>query len=287
MDSRLDMRWALICSIKEDEATEKFEEFSVWLTQKMAEQSRQIGLCHKFAPKPDVVLRSRVNNQNDNAMNYREIHDLYPGVLLVVHILPGENSNEYVWMREYTQKYGLIRQGIQRENAEKRFEGANLDLVLGNINQWVARRLYQLVSPTDKNDPFKMQVGFNVNNPRASGERQFQQHRPQDLTSVANNVLHYDPESSINNIFSHADAVCEVTGFPADFNEFQLAALFHLYTVKSVIMGGSGTAVVEFFNKFHAVQAAIEHHAKKIDHTHKLSVVPIHQISRMQAGITI
>uniref|UniRef100_A0A1I7Y7J6 RRM domain-containing protein n=1 Tax=Steinernema glaseri TaxID=37863 RepID=A0A1I7Y7J6_9BILA len=286
MDNRLDMRWALICSIKEDEPTDTFEEFSMWLTKQMAEQSRKIGLHHSFAPKPEVVLRSRINNQNDNAMNYREIHDLYPGVLLVVHILPGENSQEYTWMKEYTQKYGLIRQGIQRENAEKRFEGANLDIVLGNINQWVARRLYQLVSPPEKNDPFRMHVDFNPSSPRCP---QVSHHRT-EVSNVVNSVLHYDPvppETNLSNIFSHADAVCEVTGFPAEFNEFQLAALFHLYKVKSVVMGVSGTAVVEFFNKFHAVQAAIEHHAKKLDNSHKLSVVPIHQISRMQAGITI
>ncbi|TKR93280.1 hypothetical protein L596_007766 [Steinernema carpocapsae] len=294
-ENRVEMHWALICSIKEDEPTEKFEEFAEWLTEKMAEHSRRMGLYHKFAAKPDCVLRSRINNQNDNAMNYREIHDLHPSVLLVVHILPGENSNEYVWMREFTQRYGLIRQGIQRDNAEKRFEGANLDLVLGNINQWIARRLYQLVTP-DKNvtHGHRIQVGFPGNNNNSFGgsgsssSRGYRANPAHELSSAVSSVLHYDPEMGAhNNIFAHADAVCEVTGLPSEFNEFQLAAVFHRYKVKSVIMGNNGTAVVEFFNKFHACQASLDHHTKKVDHSHQLSVVPIHQITRMQAGITI
>ncbi|TKR93362.1 hypothetical protein L596_007834 [Steinernema carpocapsae] len=288
----LELRWALICSIEEDEPTDKFEEFAEWLTGKMTEHSLRMGLFHKFAAKSDCILRSRINNQNDNAMNYREIHDLYPGVLFVVHILPGDNSNEYVWMREFTQRYGLIRQGIQRDNIEKRFEGANLDLILGNINQWIARRLYQLVTP-DKNVPndHRIHVGLSGNSNSFGGNgnsssRGYRANPAHEHTSAVNSVFYYDPEGAHNNIFAHADAVCEVTGLPSEFNDLQLAAVFHRYKLKSVIMGNNGTAVVEFFNKFHACQASLEHHATWVSTTHRLSCVPIHHLTRFHAGIT-
>ncbi len=49
-------------------------------------------------------------------------------------------------MKSLAQRYALIRQGVLHENAKSRFAGLSLDVVLGNIVQWIARRLAQLTS---------------------------------------------------------------------------------------------------------------------------------------------
>ncbi|VDM37245.1 unnamed protein product [Toxocara canis] len=188
-------------------------------------------------------------------------------VLLVVHILPERDANEYQWMKSFCERYGLIRQGILLQNALSRFAGADWEVIVENVLRWIMRRLHEIVVATHREQSsLTLRIGPET--------------IPQKYDLKMNGV-----EKAIQQVLSERVPVerkvsvstVRIEGFPSTMNQFQLATVFADFIVKSVELSEThDCAMIEFATKFQAAQAAMLFNGCNVDSMHKLSVVPVH-----------
>ncbi|KAK6101126.1 hypothetical protein QQG55_3395 [Brugia pahangi] len=259
MNDPLAFPWALICSVPDKNSIPSLREFTLWLTRILQEKAVQYGCSHRFDKEPKAVYYTTPGNEKEVRTTYSIVHSDHPEVIVVFHILPAPNSNEYKLMKELADEYDLIRQGILLENAMTYFEECDIKEVLGNMLQWFNRRISQLVALEKKAcTKFSLQIGE-----RGKHATNIISFPMSNVTAAVEKVL-------------HVKASVEVFGYPASFNEFEIANIFNNFRVIKVVKNLNDGAVVEFVNEFHAVQAAVEYDRSWIDSVHLLVVTPIH-----------
>ncbi|KAM3724618.1 Protein pid-3 [Dirofilaria immitis] len=269
MNDSLAFPWALICSVSDKNSIPQLLEFTLWLTSSLQDKAVQYGCRHRFDKEPKIVFHIIPGNEAKIRKAYNTIHRDHPEVIIVFHILPAPNSTEYKLMKELSDKYDLIRQGVLLEKAISYFEACNIEEVLGNILQWFSRCTSRFVALEKKaSTKFSLQIGekgehstnivsFSMNN----------------VTAAVLRVLH-DKNEVPQNV--NVKAMVEVSGYPSNFNEFEIANIFNSFRVIKVTKSLINGATVEFMNEIHAAQAAVEYDQKWIDSKHSLSVIPIH-----------
>ncbi|VIO90937.1 Uncharacterized protein BM_BM6334 [Brugia malayi] len=281
MNDPLAFPWALICSVPDKNSIPSLREFTLWLTRILQEKAVQYGCSHRFDKEPKAVYYTTPGNEKEVRTTYSIVHSDHPEVIVVFHILPAPNSNEYKLMKELADEYDLIRQGILLENAMTYFEECDIKEVLGNMLQWFNRRISQLVALEKKAcTKFSLQIGE-----RGKHATNIISFPMSNVTAAVEKVLHgkdHDISQNVNGtcvifwkLFS-VKASVEVFGYPASFNEFEIANIFNNFRVIKVVKNLNDGAVVEFVNEFHAVQAAVEYDRSWIDSVHLLAVTPIH-----------
>uniref|UniRef100_A0A1I8EAB7 RRM domain-containing protein n=1 Tax=Wuchereria bancrofti TaxID=6293 RepID=A0A1I8EAB7_WUCBA len=270
MNDPLAFPWALICSVPNKNSIPSLREFTLWLTKTLQEKAVQYGCSHRFDKEPKAVYYTTPGNEEEVRTTYSIVHSDHPEVIVVFHILPAPNSNEYKLMKELADEYDLIRQGILLENAMTYFEECNIKEVLGNMLQWFNRRISQLVALEKKAcTKFSLQIGEGGKH--ATNIISFPM---SNVTAAVEKVLHGKDDEVSQNV--NVKASVEVFGYPISFNEFEIANIFNNFRVIKVVKSLNDGAVVEFVNEFHAVQAAVEYDRSWIDSVHLLAVTPIH-----------
>uniref|UniRef100_A0A0N5A8W1 RRM domain-containing protein n=1 Tax=Syphacia muris TaxID=451379 RepID=A0A0N5A8W1_9BILA len=76
----------------------------------------------------------------------------------------------------------------------------------------------------------------------------------------------------------------KVVGYPNNYNQYQLAAIFYNFHIVHIHFEGD-SAVVSFINKFHAAQAVMTFDGFKLDSNHVLSVTPLSDIVKEQVNL--
>ncbi|KAF8366862.1 pid-3 [Pristionchus pacificus] len=263
-DYGMAMKWAIVASIADLAQLPAIKSFGSWLAAEITSEARQLGTQLILEPMPSLVTNVLVGDIGGNCAAYEKMHKETPGVQLVVHILPHENSEEYNWMKSLSARYGLIRQGILLENALTHFEGNEKTEVLRNIIQWMARRSAELArGKAGHEKPFDLRVGpdeFLVKTkPGMINDAM--------VKTVVNGVLHGTDAGD-------ADSSVRVAGLPHGMSEFQVASIFRNLSVCGVSIHAD-EAVVTLKNKFHAHQAAALYNKFQLDKYHHIEVVPL------------
>uniref|UniRef100_A0A0R3RHJ5 RRM domain-containing protein n=1 Tax=Elaeophora elaphi TaxID=1147741 RepID=A0A0R3RHJ5_9BILA len=258
-------------------------EFTVWLTSTLQERAIQYGCSHRFDKEPKVMFHTTPGNEEEVRMVYSTIHSDHPEVMVVFHILPAPNSIEYKLMKELTEEYDLIRQGVLLEKAITYFEGCDVKEVLGNMLQWFNRRFSQLVA-LEKKTVTKFSLRIGEGGKHTTNVISFPMN---NINTAVQKVLHGKDDDVSKNIningirfifwmIISAKASIHVFGYPSSFNEFEIANIFNHFRVAQVVKNLTDGAIVEFVNEIHAAQAAIEYDQSWIDSIHSLTVTPIH-----------
>ncbi|VDK84967.1 unnamed protein product [Litomosoides sigmodontis] len=271
MNDSLAFPWALICSVPDKDSICALRKFTIWLTSTLQEKAVHYGCSHRFDKEPKVIFYTTPGNEEEVRMVYCAIHRDHPEVIVVFHILPTPNSVEYKLMKELTDEYDLIRQGVLLEKAITCFEGCDVKEVLGNMLQWFNRRISRLVALEKKAlAKFSLQVGeggkhatnvsFTMSN----------------ISTTVQKILHGKDDDILQNVNVNVKASVEVSGYPSTFNEFEIANIFNNFRVIQVLKSLINGSIVEFINEVHAAQAAIECDRRWIDSIHSLTVTPIH-----------
>ncbi|VDN06734.1 unnamed protein product [Thelazia callipaeda] len=275
--------WVLVCSVPNEDIIPNLRynlrSFAIWLTKLLQQKAVEYGCTHRFDKQPKAIFYTTPGNEVEVRKTYSAIHQDYPEVMVVIHILPVPNSLEYRLMKELADKYDLIRQGILLENAINQFEEGNMENVIGNILQWFNRCMSRFVALEEKNrSNFTLLLG--------------QEDHCINLTSFAmtnviesvQKVLHGKDDTVFNN--SNMKSVVEVYGYPLCFNEFDIANIFKHYRIVKVVKNAN-KAMVQFVNEIHAVQAILEYNEIFIDSEHILSVLPTHPTINEQVKIAL
>ncbi|CAD6184917.1 unnamed protein product [Caenorhabditis auriculariae] len=263
------IEWAMICTIndRDDLAVKNLQDFSGWFMENLKREAVQIGVALNYEPLPVMITYSTPNNINSCHEAYKNVLKYHPEVTFVVHVLPGQGSNEHVWMKGLAERYGLIRQGVLYENTITRFGGLEISGVFRNMVQWITRSGLHLVRPGPTmcsirvgggKEPTVKQLKFNHG----------------DIQEAVNAGLHSSksPQNNISNIL--------VSGYPSMHNQFGVAQLLTPFRVIGVIQRSDGTAIVEMENVFHAIQAAKTLNGKILDRNHTLKVEPLNELTR-------
>ena len=262
------MKWAMVCSVDDPALLPQLEEFGIWLCESLAKEASELGLTHQFDPRPEIVLHSNPLDHNDFIAAYEKISNNYPGVMVIFQILPSQKSCVYTWMKELTDKTGKIRQGIVLENALSKFGDHDLNEVLVKVLHWISRCLSQIISNNVSCSQHNLRVGPSKETTMPPGQIL----KMNGVESVVHSIIHsyetVDKEWPLSSV--------KVSGFPAFYNQYQLASIFYSFNVASVHFEDN-FAIVCFVNKFHAAQAVMLFDNLRIDAEHLLRVTPLHQ----------
>uniref|UniRef100_A0A914ENI5 RRM domain-containing protein n=1 Tax=Acrobeloides nanus TaxID=290746 RepID=A0A914ENI5_9BILA len=156
-------------------------------------------------------------------------------------------------------------------------KGLDLDAVFSNVNQYISRRLAQIVSVQREENLYHMYVGEN------KFELIKEHDRKVDVTSAVNKILHGDCSIS-NDGKNTSESLVMLNGFPPSYNQYDVAKLFGntFYRFSSIKLVDDSSALMEFANKFHAAQAIIELNGKTISGNYTLSLSPLSEEVRRQ-----
>ncbi|GMR54101.1 hypothetical protein PMAYCL1PPCAC_24296, partial [Pristionchus mayeri] len=265
-DSCMAMKWAIVASIPDLAVLPSIQSFGSWLAGELTKEGRKIGTQLILEDSPSIVLNVLPGDIGGNCSAYEKIHNEMPGVQLVVHVLPHENSEEYNWMKSLSSRYGMIRQGILLENALTHFESTEKTEVLRNIIQWIARRSAELArGKAGLEKPFDLRVGPDDSIVKPSKGMV----NDAMVKSVVNGVLHGCDAVD-------ADSCVRVSKLPMGIGEYAVASIFRDLSVCGVSIH-SDEAVVTLKNKFHAHQAASLYNNFQLDRYHAIEVVPLSQ----------
>lgn len=111
----------------------------------MSIQARKYNLSNEFKPSAQFVLHCKPNHSESIYEIYEKINQEHSDVLYVIHILPKKNSLEFKLFKDITINYAIIAQGILIETALSKFENYDLETILKNMNQYISRRLSQII----------------------------------------------------------------------------------------------------------------------------------------------
>uniref|UniRef100_A0A914ENB0 RRM domain-containing protein n=1 Tax=Acrobeloides nanus TaxID=290746 RepID=A0A914ENB0_9BILA len=253
------LKWGIICSVPSTTDFEELREFGHWFTECTEASAERFNLSQKFDESPEFVISCEPNSEKDVRNTYRK------------------NSIEFTLLKELSISYAIIGQGILLEKAINRFEGLDLDAVFSNVNQYISRRLAQIVSVQREENLYHMYVGEN------KFELIKEHDRKVDVTSAVNKILHGDCSIS-NDGKNTSESLVMLNGFPPSYNQYDVAKLFGntFYRFSSIKLVDDSSALMEFANKFHAAQAIIELNGKTISGNYTLSLSPLSEEVRRQ-----
>ncbi|WKX88086.1 hypothetical protein Q1695_008031 [Nippostrongylus brasiliensis] len=279
-DGQLRMKWALVCSVEDENIVDKLSEFSSWFLGEVTRVAAKVNIYTTFEERPKAALRVPVGDYDACVEAYETIRRNWPSVTVVIHILPAKNSSEYEWMRALSSVHGFVRQGVLLENALDRFAsvskpGGDPTQVFLNVAQWMARASSKLCLEKDPagkpidicvaEDGSKLPLNWKID---------------QDVMNTAVNTVLSGPLGALP-LYREESAVY-VTGYPSYLNEFGIAQLFHGLKVTGVAIK-SGRATVTFATKFLAYQACLSD-GKQLDRVHTLRVEPVsHEVKEQLA----
>uniref|UniRef100_A0A914KG48 RRM domain-containing protein n=2 Tax=Meloidogyne incognita TaxID=6306 RepID=A0A914KG48_MELIC len=294
MEASAEMKWGLICSIDDQENVKKYIDFSIWMVNQLEISASKLQLGHRFDETPTFVLHAIPGSIDQSRECYETIAKQHPQVIYVIHILPSKDSLEYQILKEHTLAGALVGQGVLAENALAYFKCYELDEVMANMNQWIGRRLAQITARRTK-DNYRLTVatGANATNLFSGGEGKNNFDRRSPSFNADNNfeqcvdvVLHSSsfqnnfggrPQQTNNNIkpFNVRDLnSCNeigrenevlVKGYPPNFNKYQIASLFYNFRPLNVQYMEGGETLIQFANKFHAVQVIEQYNGRKYE----------------------
>ncbi|PAV57571.1 hypothetical protein WR25_03424 isoform B [Diploscapter pachys] len=221
------IKWAMVISVSSkdvpsiDELSTDMLEFSRWFMKNLSVIGEQINVYYDYEASPSCVHHVEPGDEVGVVRAYEAIRVAFPDVIVVLHILPGPNSEEYLWMKRCARRYGLIRQGVLYENAKNRFRNMPLDEVCKNISQWIARSFYIIVHDTEK----PMRVG--------RGCRTLTLKYPMNSKDLVNSVMTVIHGNALLSDEGSETSV-RVYGLPTTFNEFSVAQVFMPLQIMSV-----------------------------------------------------
>jgi len=239
------IKWGIICSVENDPfLLEELRKFGLWLVEKLTVYGSRLSLCRKFDSEPEFLFYSEPGDISSVTGAYLNINEQFPAVIFVLHILPARDSKEYQLMKDLTLNYALIGQGVLLENAKERFaDSGPLEGVMDQMNQWISRRMAQIISRQKENNFTLCVRGMDFTQPVIDLQ--------QDFCSSVEAVLHSTLEVDNPEIL---ETIVIVDGFPLYFNKYQIASLFSDFRPKNVLRATGDQAIVDFANKFHAAQ---------------------------------
>jgi len=244
----------MICSVKNESILPEMEDFGQWMVSMLSSYGAKIHLIHGFKQKASFNFHCTPGATEEVTQCYSKINHDFPEVLYLIHILPEPNSAEFYLMKTLSTKYALIGQGVQLASALSKFSHCNGELeVMNNMNQWILRRLAELVS-RHKTEYFRLTVNGHNPLPPMKCNDNFDSTVEAVLHSV---ILVRDPEA--------LEKIVLVSGFPVNFNKFQIASLFSNFRPTNVLRAAGDEAIVEFTNKFHAAQAIFHYNQLSFD----------------------
>uniref|UniRef100_A0A915N1Q6 RRM domain-containing protein n=1 Tax=Meloidogyne javanica TaxID=6303 RepID=A0A915N1Q6_MELJA len=217
----------------------------------------KLQLGHRFDETPTFVLHAIPGSIYQSRECYETIAKQHPQVIYVIHILPSKDSLEYQVLKEHTLAGALVGQGVLAENALAYFKCYELDEVMANMNQWIGRRLAQITARRTK-DNYRLTVatGANATNLFLGGEGK-------------NNFDRRSPSFNADNNFEQCvDVVLHSSSFqsyPPNFNKYQIASLFSNFRPLNVQYMEGGETLIQFANKFHAVQVIEQYNGRKYE----------------------
>lgn len=267
------MKWGLICSVNDSNYLECLNFSAKWLINQLENHSNQFNLNHSFKPEASFCFHCEPGNRKAIYKIYETIFKDHSDVIYVIHILPEENSLEFKMLKSLTINYALIGQGILFDKALSRFSDCNLNAVLQNLNQYISRRISQIICYRRKENSYRLLIGGTK---PLSNQQQYNFEFEDAISKCAEMVLHSNYENLSNHVTedcvsSNSAALIEdetvryspftliVNGFPEYFNKFQIASLFSTppFFPIYVFISPSGKAFVDFPNKFQAAHAYI------------------------------
>uniref|UniRef100_A0A914GQU1 RRM domain-containing protein n=1 Tax=Globodera rostochiensis TaxID=31243 RepID=A0A914GQU1_GLORO len=260
------MKWGMICSVAGPELVPEFERFGLWMVEELEKAAVQRNFWHFFMPSAEFLLYATPGSVEEVTKCYQTINRSHPDVSYVIHVLPSKGSIEHQLLKDLSHTGVLIGQGVLAENALNYFKCYQMDEVMFRMNQWIARRLNQIMARPNENvkpsrrkkDNFRMVIANSTVNWAKNRNL-----AAQDLDYSVGVVLHKNDFGDGLN-FNHRspdgvedkreEAEVIVRGFPATFNKFQIASLFPDFRPLHVEYRAVGEAVVQFANKYHAAQ---------------------------------
>uniref|UniRef100_A0A8R1HYE7 Uncharacterized protein n=1 Tax=Caenorhabditis japonica TaxID=281687 RepID=A0A8R1HYE7_CAEJA len=237
--------------------------FSEWFIDTLRLEGAFIGHYFNYESTPTMIVESETNNFESCTNAYQRIHKENPQVVLVVHILPHTQSNEYEWMKVLAQRYGFIRQGILYENCVQRFQNVDSERnsIFRNMCQWIYRSGTAIV----RNEGNSCGILHGLDT-KPTFEKVL--YNTEDIKDAVFKVLHREEEPR----GAELENIVKVSGYPEHLNTFGVAQLLTPYRVNGVTMTGPQSAVVTLENKFQVFQAVKEFNGKQIDRNHVLHV---------------
>ncbi|KAL3125908.1 hypothetical protein niasHT_009437 [Heterodera trifolii] len=167
------MKWGMICSVESPELVPDFEKFGQWMVAELQKAAIERRFWHYFMPSPNFLLYASPGSVEEVTKCYEMINLSFPDVSYVIHVLPSKDSVEHQLLKELTHNGALIGQGVLAYNALNHFDCYDLDEVMFRMNQWIARRLTQIMArPNDnlkpsrrKKDIFRIVVANSAEEP--------------------------------------------------------------------------------------------------------------------------
>ena len=123
-----------------------FSDFFRWMLPNLSENAEKLMLIREFQTEPTFVYQCDPGNREQVEDAYAQAEREHPRVLFVFHILPFRNSKEFTWLKELSKKHWQIGQGILVDNVFTKFADAPLHNVFANMNQYMSRRLHEIMS---------------------------------------------------------------------------------------------------------------------------------------------
>ncbi|KAI3420283.1 hypothetical protein GPALN_003597 [Globodera pallida] len=164
------MKWGMICSVAGSELVPEFERFGLWMVEELEKAAVQRNFWHFFMPSAEFLLYATPGSVEEVTKCYETINRSHPDVSYVIHVLPSKGSIEHQLLKDLSHTGVLIGQGVLAENALNYFKCYQMDEVMFRMNQWIARRLNQIMArPNEsvkpsrrKKDNFQMVIANSV-----------------------------------------------------------------------------------------------------------------------------
>lgn len=258
-------KWAMVVTVNNlnDKKRADLREFSEWFIETLRLEGAFIGHYFNYEAAPVTIVETLPGNFDSCTNAYQKIHKEHPQVVLVVHILPQSQSNEYEWMKVLASRYGFVRQGLLYDNCANRFQNVETDQnsVFRNMCQWIYRSGTAIV----RNEGNACGI-LHGKDPKPTFDKVL--FNSEDIKDSVFKVLHAEEEPR----GADQENMLKISGYPGMLNTFGIAQLLTPYRVNGITITGAQSAVVALENKFQVYQAVQDFNGKKLDRNHKLQV---------------
>uniref|UniRef100_A0A914XYG2 RRM domain-containing protein n=1 Tax=Panagrolaimus superbus TaxID=310955 RepID=A0A914XYG2_9BILA len=257
-------KWGIVCSVQhEDHLVDKIIDFFEWMLPCLTENAEKLMLIREFEDKPSFVFRCDPEHREQVEEAYARAELKHPQVIFVFHILPYRNSKEFNWLKEFSKKHWQVGQGILVDNVFTKFDGSPLHNVFANMNQYMSRRLHEVMSrkrPENKNRVLYVNSDKSLN---AGG-------RYDEIADSVRLVLHNNrfisDEQPSNTIIA--------SGYPPSYNHTNIISLFDKLHIRTLQCIRPNVCFVEFENDTQAVQALLNRHGYDLGGGYYLDLQP-------------
>lgn len=259
------LNWGVIISVTDrPRLFDNVLDFFKWLLPELTKSAEDLLLIRNFANKPSFLYRCEPEKREEVEGAYDQAEKEHPNVIFVFHILPYRNSKEFNWLKEFSKKHWQIGQGILFDNVEKRFDGSLLTDVCANMNQYMSRRMAEILNRKRLENKGRV---LYVNSTKSLNNSL----RTEDIADSVRLVLH--------NLHllegDHIDVSTIIaSGYPPCYTTCNLAFLFDKLTVCSVQPIRPNACFIRFQNEIQAVQALLNRHGHDLGAGYYLDLQP-------------